>query len=203
MRKTLFGFVALAVALGVTATSALAQVENPSQVNVQATGLVTLKTNDQVPSNDVTKTGGLLLGYSYQFNRWAGVEGNYGYTRNTHHYDGAAEPSSLQADFHEVTGSFVAHIPVRVRRIRPYALVGAGALVFDPTDSVVVNGADRQTKAAFVYGGGANIDLTNRFGIRAEYRGLAYKIPDFAVDRFAIDKLTHLAQPSVGFFVRF
>ena len=203
MKKTLFGFAGLFFALAISSTSVFAQVENASQVTVQATGLIAMKSTNQVPSNDVTKTGGLLVGYSYQFSRWAGVEGNYGYTRNTQHYDGSGVPSSLQTDFHEVTGSFVAHIPLSARHVRPYALVGAGALVFDPTNNVVVSGAARQTKAAFVYGGGANIDLTNNFGIRVEYRGLAYKIPDFAVSRFAIDKFTHLAQPSVGLFVRF
>jgi len=104
---------------------------------------------------------------------------------------------------HELTGSFVAHIPVRVANIRPYALAGAGALIFDPTDRYLLNGVDRQTKPAFVYGGGFNFDLTRNFGVRAEYRGLVYKVPDFSLNNLNLDKVTHLAQPSIGFFVRF
>ncbi len=62
---------------------------------------------------------------------------------------------------------------------------------------------DRQTKAALVYGGGVDFDITSNFGVRAEYRGLVYKVPDFQLDALNLDKVTHLAQPSVGFFFRF
>jgi len=189
-------------ALFVFATTAMAQVEQPSQITIQGTGLLTKDTFDS-NSEHSTKSGGLLVGYSYQFNKWAGVEGNYGYTRNTQNYFGLTGRSSIQSDIHEVTGSFVAHIPVNVARVRPYLLAGAGAVVFDPTDKVTVNGAARQTKAAFVYGGGVNFDLTHNFGVRAEYRGLAFKVPDYTLDSLHIDKLTHIAQPSVGFFFRF
>jgi opacity protein-like surface antigen len=187
------------------ATTAFAQVENPSQITVQGTALITKdSTSDSTStSREATKSGGLLVGYSYQFNKWAGAEGNYGYSRNMSNYFGSIGQTSVQANIHELTGSFVAHIPVNARNVRPYALAGAGALIFDPTDRFLVNGIARQTKATFVYGGGVNFDLTHNFGVRAEYRGLVFKVPDFTVDSLNLDKLTHLAQPSVGFFVRF
>ena len=103
---------------------------------------------------------------------------------------------------HELTGSFVLHIPARIAKVRPYALAGAGALIFDPVDNPG-NGIDRQTKGTFVYGGGFNFDVTRNFGVRAEYRGLVYKAPDFTLNALNVDKVTHLAQPSVGFFFRF
>jgi opacity protein-like surface antigen len=187
------------------ATTAFAQEENRSQITVQGTGLITKdSTSDSTStSRESTKSGGLLVGYSYQFNRWAGAEGNYGYSRNMQNYFGSFGQSSVQANIHELTGSFVAHIPVNTRSVRPYALAGAGALIFDPTDRFLANGIERQTKATFVYGGGVNFDLTHNFGVRAEYRGLVFKVPDFSVNALNLDKVTHLAQPSVGFFVRF
>jgi len=201
--KKALGVVAIIVALAVPATSAFAQVEQPSQINIQGTALITKSSNDQIPSHEATKSGGFLVGYSYQFSRWFGAEANYGYSRNTQNFIAAGGPSSLEADFHEVTGALVAHIPVRVRGVRPYVLGGGGALVFDPTDKLIVTGAERQTRGAFLYGGGANFDITHNFGVRAEYRGLIYKVPDFTLDRLNLDKFTHLAQPSVGFFIRF
>jgi len=63
--------------------------------------------------------------------------------------------------------------------------------------------ADRQTRAAFVYGGGVNFDLTRNIGVRVEYRGLVYKVPDFTLDNLNLDKITHLAQPSAGIVFRF
>jgi len=203
LKNALLGLAAVIVSVAVSATTALAQVEQHSQVSIQGTALVTKSSNDQIPSNETSKSGGLLVGYSYQFSRWLGAEGNYGYTRNTQNFITLGGPSSLQADFHEVTGALVAHIPVNVRGVRPYVLGGGGALVFDPTEKFVVTGAERQTRGAFVYGGGANFDITKNFGVRAEYRGFVYKVPDFGLDSLNLDKFTHLAQPSVGFFVRF
>jgi opacity protein-like surface antigen len=104
-----------------------------------------------------------------------------------------------------MTGAFVYHIPLKTHRIRPYALAGAGALVFSPTDGARSTnaGIDSETKATFVYGGGANFDITHFFGVRAEYRGFVYKAPDFNLDNSDLNKTTHLAQPSVGIYFRF
>ena len=201
--KAALGVIAVIVTVAASATTALAQEEQRSQISVQGTALITKSSNDQIPSNDAGKSGGLLVGYSYQFSRWFGAEANYGYSRNTQNFLTLGGPSSLQANFHEVTGALVAHIPVNVRNVRPYVLGGGGALVFDPTDKFIVTGAERQTRGTFVYGGGANFDITRNFGVRAEYRGLVYKVPDFGLDRLNPDKFTHLAQPSVGFFIRF
>ena len=195
----------LAVIAGVrvSTSTAFAQVEQPSRISIQGTGLVTRSLNDQTPSYEATKSGGLLVGYSYQFSRWLGAEGNYGFARNTQKFAPVGGPLSVEADFHEMTGSLVVHVPIRRRGIEPYVLGGGGAVVFDPTDRFAVTGAERQTRGAFVYGGGANFRVTNHFGIRAEYRGLAYKVPDFGVSTLNLDKFTHLAQPSVGFVFRF
>jgi len=48
-----------------------------------------------------------------------------------------------------------------------------------------------------------NFDVTKNIGVRTEYRGLVYKVPDFTIDSLKLDKITHLAQPSVGFYFRF
>ena len=138
-------------------STAMAQVEQPSQISFQGTGLVTKDSiaDSTSTSHSATKSGGFLLGYSYQFNSWAGAEGNYGYTQNTLNTAGTFGQSSIRSDFHEITGAFVAHIPVNARGVRPYALAGAGALVFNPTDDArrINAGIDQQAKATFVYGG--------------------------------------------------
>jgi opacity protein-like surface antigen len=202
--KKALELIAVMLTVAASTTTVFAQEgEQPSQISVQGTALITKSSRDQIPSNDASKSGGLLLGYSYQFSRWFGAEANYGYTRNTQNFITLGGPSSLQADFHEVTGALVAHIPVQVRSVRPYVLGGGGALVFDPTDKFIVTGAGRQARGTFVYGGGANFDVTNSFGVRAEYRGFVYKVPDFGFSQLNLDKFTHLAQPSVGFFFRF
>ena len=172
--KKVFLTFALFAAVAASATSAFAQAEQPSQITIQGTGLFTTSLKDQNPSYDATKSGGFLAGYSYQFDRNFGVEGNYGWSRNTQNYNALNGSTSLQSDIHEATGSLVWHIRTGIPHFRPYAL-----------------------------GGGANFDITSKFGFRAEYRGLAYKAPDFQLNSLNIDKFTHLAQPSVGFYARF
>ena len=199
MKKQILGVV---TGLVLFATAAMAQVEQPSQISLQGTGLFTKDSNAGSTTQRATDSGGLLVGYSYQFNKWAGLEGNYGYSRNTQNYFGSFGQSGIRTDFHEVLGSFVFHIPVRVANVRPYALAGGGALIFNPVDNFT-NGIDRQTRGAFVYGGGFNFDVTRNFGIRSEYRGLVYKSPDFTQPALNLDKVTHLAQPSAGLYFRF
>jgi outer membrane immunogenic protein len=190
-------------ALLIFATTAMAQVEEPSQINFLGTGIVTKNTTSGANSYGSTKSGGGLVGYSYQFNRWASAEGNYGFTRNNQNYFGSNGQSSIRSDIHELSGSFVARIPAHLGRLRPFALAGAGALIFNPTDQTTIQGAARQAKAAFVYGGGADINIVHNFGVRAEYRGFVFKAPDFTLSGLNLDKVTHIAQPSAGFFVRF
>jgi opacity protein-like surface antigen len=80
-------------------------------------------------------------------------------------------------------------------------LAGAGGLVFDPKNTPNVGS---QTRAAFVYGGGADFDLSHHFLFRAEYRGLVYNSPTFDIPGLAgLDRVTHRAEPSIGFGYRF
>src|SRR5438094_9122542 len=174
------------------ATSATGQVDTHSQLSVQGTALIPKDSNTDFASHRATQSGGFLVGYSYQFTNWAGVEGNYGYTRNTQNFLGTFGQPSVRSDMHEVLGSFVFHIPVHVANVRPYALAGGGALIFDPVDNFLANGIDRQTKGTFVYGGGFNFDVARNFGVRAEYRGLVFKAPDFTRNALNLDKVTHL-----------
>jgi opacity protein-like surface antigen len=85
--------------------------------------------------------------------------------------------------------------------VTPFALAGAGALVFDPRNFA---GANTQTRAAFVYGAGADLNLSHRVFVRAEYRGLVYNSPTYDVPALAgLDRVTHRAEPSIGFGYRF
>jgi opacity protein-like surface antigen len=202
-KKTFLGIAAAIIAVGVSANTSFAQVEQPSRIILQGTGLFTKSYTDHTPSNEATNSGGLLVGYSYQFSKWFEAQGDYGYSRNTQNFVAAGGPTAVQADVHEATGVLVAHLPIRLKRVQTYLLGGGGAVIFDPTEKYIVTGAGRQSRGAFVYGGGANFRVTNVFAIRAEYRGLVYKIPDFGLDSLNLDKFTHLAQPSAGFVFRF
>jgi opacity protein-like surface antigen len=182
-----------------------------SEFSVQGTANIPKNSDNIDIPHHATQSGGFMLGYRYNLNRWFAVQGDYGWTRDTQKYfDPFFGETDIQANVHQLTGEAVITAP-STSRVRPYGLAGIGALFFRPTNSFsnfvnagVGNNTDNnQTKPAFVYGGGVDFDLTRFVALRAEYRGFVYKIPDFQLPGLASDNFTHLAQPSIGLVWRF
>jgi len=202
MRNIVVIVASVALLLGL---SAAAQ-ESRSEISVQGTGFFTKDTTGNGTTDRSTNSGGVLVSYRYNINRWLAGEAAYGYNRNTQQFFNSGALSRVQANVHEATGGFVVHVPAPARfRLSPYVLAEGGALVFDPTNNAFgsVAGAQRQTTGVFVYGGGADFPLVKHVALRAEYRGLVYSSPDFGLRALNTDKITHTAQPSAGLVFRF
>ena len=183
------------------AVPAFAQSEEAARqdVAIQAFGTFVSSTTQNGIENKATNTGGVLASYRFFFSQHSGVEANYGYSLNTQKYLGSGVTGGINTHSHEVSGAYVFRIPMR--KITPFALAGAGALVFDPKN---FTGASTQTRAAFVYGAGADISLTSHIFLRAEYRGFVYNSPTYDLPGLSgFDRVTHRAEPSVGFGYRF
>jgi opacity protein-like surface antigen len=199
--------IAVAAVLGVllTASGAMAQERRWQEISVQGTGFFTKDSAGNGINQHATDTGGFLLSYRYHFNHWLAADASYGYARNTQQNFTSSSPLSVQANVHQATGALVVTVPRRVFKVHPYFLAGAGALVFDPTGNRggFVSGAQSQSRAAFVYGGGADYDLSKHFTLRAEYRGFVYERPDFDLATLHSGATTHTAQPSAGIVFRF
>src|SRR5882757_6754365 len=153
----------------VSASGAAAQERPWQEIGIQGTGFFTKDSGGNGINQHATDTGGFLLSYRYHFSRWLAADASYGYARNTQQDFSSSGPMSVQANVHQATGALVVTVPRRVFKLHPYALAGAGALVFDPTGNAggFVSGAQSQAKAAFVYGGGADYDLSIHFALRA------------------------------------
>jgi opacity protein-like surface antigen len=188
-------------ALAALALPAFAQQENPSthEIAVQAFGSFVSSTTRDGVENKASHSGGVLGTYRLFFSKHHGVEANYGYALNTQSYGLAAGAVGVRTYSHEVSGAYVFRAPLG--RVTPFALAGVGALVFDPKDFV---GASSQTRAAFVYGAGADVSLTRRLFARVQYRGFVYNSPTYDLPGLAnVDRTAHRAEPSVGFGYRF
>jgi opacity protein-like surface antigen len=61
----------------------------------------------------------------------------------------------------------------------------------------------RNQSATFAYGAGAEYAFTRHFSLRAEYRGLVYKAPNFNLASLNTGSWTQIAQPSAGIAFRF
>ncbi len=196
---------ATALAILVSASEAMAQEGRWQEISVQGTGFFTKDSSGNGINQHATDTGGFLLSYRYHFNSWLAADASYGYARNTQQNLNSLGPFSVQTNVHQATGALVVTAPHRIFRLDPFVLAGAGALVFDPTGNGggFVSGAQSQSRTAFVYGGGANYELTRHFTLRAEYRGFVYERPDFDLAALNSGATTHTAQPSAGIVFRF
>ena len=193
---------ALAAAMTSIALPAFSQEEgvtNRNEVTVQALGSFLKTTNNNGVEQSATNSGGVLGSYRYFFNNYNGVEVNYGYSLNTQNYGLAAGPLGVESYSHEISAAYVFRKPLK--HWTPFVLAGAGGLILDPKD---MPGIGSQSRAAFVYGGGADFTLSRRIYVRAEYRGLVYNSPTYDLPALAgTDRTTHRAEPSVGFGYRF
>ena len=181
------------------ALPAFSQEAGRSEASVQAFGSFVKSTTSNGVQQDATNSGGVLASYRFFFSNNHGVEVNYGYSLNTQNYGLAGGPLGIKSNQHEVTAAYVYRHPLR--HFTPFVEAGVGGLVFNPTDAP---GASAQTRAAFVYGGGADFNVTKRVFLRAEYRGLVYNSPTFDLTPvLGADRVTHRAEPSIGFGYRF
>src|ERR1700719_3918735 len=182
------------------ALPAFSQSETPgkNEVSVQAFGSFVKSTTNNGIENTATNSGGVLGSYRYFFSAHNGVEANYGYSLNTQSYSSTNGVLGVKSYSHEISAAYVFRMPMR--KFTPFVLAGAGGLIFDPKDFA---GASSQARAAFVYGGGADFDLTHHIFVRAEYRGFVYNSPTYDLAGLAgVDRTTHRAEPSVGFGYR-
>jgi outer membrane immunogenic protein len=192
-------FAAALLGVALASIPALAQEYDRSEFSVQAFGSFVKTTTNNGVEQSATNSGGVLANYRFFFAPSHGVEVNYGYSLNTQTYGLATGPVGVKSDNHEFSAAYV--FRHKMHGITPFAEAGAAGLVFDPRDFA---GASTQTRAAFLYGAGADIDLSSHFFIRAEYRGFIYNSPAFGLlASQGADRVTHRAEPSVGFGYRF
>jgi opacity protein-like surface antigen len=180
--------------------------ESKSEIGVQGTGFFTSSTSGNGTSYSATGSAGFLGTYRYHLNHWISVEGAYGYDQNTQKYLLSSSAFRIQSGIHQFTGSLVVNLPSRAKsKLNPYFLVGGGALLLEPTGNQFnsISGAQSQTAGAFVYGAGLNYAIHKGISLRAEYRGLVYKTPDFGFGGLTTNAVTNTAMPSIGLSFRF
>ena len=196
-----------------------------AEVFVTGFGLFTSHDAGNSIAHQATESGGLSVGYRFHLNAWSGFEGRYGFSRDSQKYDIGGTVSSIPAYLAEITGSYVYSLPL-VHRLQPFLEGGGGIVHFspgaygnasngNPTGSGSPGpysigqfaapvyagsspGIDSQSRPAFVYGMGMDFQAWRHFSFRIEYRGLAYKTPDFNHAGLQTNAFGFLSEPSFG-----
>lgn len=154
-----------------------------------------------------TTSGGILATFRYRVKPRHGIAVNFSHTNNSQVFTVPPDTLRINAGITEFTGAYV-FSPFHSERLDPFILAGGGELRFNPgsqyIDGVVSSfGAQQQTSLAFLYGVGADYRLWKILGLRVQYRGLIYKVPDFKVPSLALGVYGHMAEPSAGIVFKF
>jgi opacity protein-like surface antigen len=202
MQSSVLG-VAMAVLGGATAQA---------QTDVAASlyGAFSEKTTDNNVSQSPANSAGGLLEVRRIFSPIAGLEATYSFNNADRTYRPlvvpAACPSSgciplfatVKANAHELTADWVAS--VKIAHLRPFALAGGG-VVFNVPGSGQSN-ATSVAKPVFVYGAGLDWGLLPHIGIRLQYRGNLYNVPNLSKLYTTASTFTQTAEPMAGIYFR-
>jgi opacity protein-like surface antigen len=154
-----------------------------------------------------TTSGGVLASFRYRFNHRHGIAVNFGHTNNSQVFTVPPDTLRVNTGITEFTGAYVLS-PFDTKRIEPFIFAGGGTLSFSPGSQYIDGfvssfGAHQQRPLAFLYGGGADYRLWKALGVRVQYRGLIYKVPDFKVPGLFLGVYGHMAEPSAGIVFKF
>ncbi len=114
---------------------------------------------------------------------------------------GTFAAGGLDTHMYELTLAYAFYGP-RSKRFRTFGQIGGGGLFFEPINASF---AHQETRPAMVFGMGGEYDVSRHFSVRAEYRGLFYKMPDFGIDNgFPKQRLfTVTNSPAISLVYRF
>jgi len=162
-------------------------------------------------TQSTTNSVGALGSLRFDFGHHSALDISVTVNRNTERFvlntlSGGGIVSRVQTNNAEIIGSFIFRLPSS-DFVKPYALLGGGAVRFSPNNAFTVLGAVPQvdTKPAFAYGFGADFPFGDHLALRLQYRGLVRSSPDFKLSAvpFGTGLKTHVAEPSVQLVYHF
>jgi len=154
---------------------------------------------------------GAVVTFHEQLRPWLGFNISSGYTPTTFNYSyrasnpigGYSNNGGIRTNVFELSSAYVVQGP-HSRRVSSFAQIGGGMLTFLPTDP---NQPDSYVyRGAAVAGLGMNYKLNQRWGLRAEYRGVYFKGPDFRYSGSTISiqtRYTLSSEPTVSLTYQF
>ena len=160
-----------------------------------------------ITGNDVQQTGtyGLsgLVSYRYMLTPRSGLELNYQYTQNAQKYYTSFNNISVHDRMQEISGAYV--LNQTFKNWNPFLEAGPAAFLFAPLDDATTKTLDAkgQTILGAMYGGGVAYELSPSFDIRAEYRGLLMKTPNFGLGPQKTGRFYNVYNPVIGIAYHF
>lgn len=198
--------------LGATLMAGLAMTaaaqESRQDVSISATGIFTPHTYGQGNQVYTDPALGALASYRFQVTPRSALEVNYAFSQyQTYLYNSSNTVQAYQVHTRqqEVSAAYV--YSRNYRRYNPFVEVGVGAVLLSGIRDFAtqVIDAGRTTDIGGLFGGGVAYELSPSFDIRAEYRGLFVKTPDFGINKgaYSTGRYEVISTPAIGIAYHF
>ena len=156
------------------------------------------QTDVQVHSNYAL---GALASYRFMLTPSSALEANYGMTyQNTIKFVLPQFPNGVKVltRTQEISAAYVRSFTYK--KFNPFVEAGPSAFIFLPIRNTGTTSLDvkQQTAVGAIYGAGIAYEITPSFDIRAEYRGMVTKVPNFGDATFSTNKWYNIFNPAVG-----
>ena len=198
MKKTLLLFLLLPF----LAMASQAQ-ESRQDVSVSVTGIFPpFITGNDVQQSATDGLGG-LISYRYMLTPRSGLEVNYQYAQNAQKYYTSFNNVRVHDRMQEFSGAYV--LNANFKNWNPFLEGGPAAFIFSPLDDASTTQLDvkQQTILGAVYGAGVAYELSPSWDIRAEYRGIIVKAPDFGISNADTKRYYNINAPAIGIAYHF
>jgi opacity protein-like surface antigen len=189
----------IAFLLAVCVAAGRAQ-ESRQDVSVSGTGwvepFIAASTDVQVHS---TTAYGVLASYRFMLTPSSALEANYGITyQNSITFYANPNTYPVLTRTQEVSMAYVRSFTFH--KFNPFVEAGPGAFIFIPIVNSGTKSLDvkQETDLGAIYGAGVAYEISPSFDVRAEFRGMVTKVPNFNWAQFNTNKWYNIYNPTLG-----
>ena len=146
---------------------------------------------------------GVLASYRYMVTPRSALEANYQWSQFYTNYIANVNNVNIHTRLQEISFAYVFNFTFR--NWNPFLEVGPGAFIFSALDDRGTQqfNPKRTTNIGALYGGGIAYELSPSFDIRAEYRGIIMKAPNFGFPQFDTKRYYNINAPAIGIAYHF
>jgi len=173
--------------------------ESRQDVSISGSGMLEPYVSSSTDVKVAAKRGlGGLVSYRFQLTPRGAVEANYAMSQNAIHYVAPCYSYLVNTRTQEASVAYV--FSFNFRNWNPFVEAGGGGLFWGNIRNLATTTLDvkSQTTIAALYGGGIAYELSPSFDIRAEYRGLITKVPNFGYGQLSTNRFYNINNPVVG-----
>ncbi len=189
----------IACVLAVSAALCRAQ-ESRQDISLSGTGLIepfmASSTDVQVNSSPAY---GALLSYRFMVTPTSALEVNYGITyQNSISFFANPNRYKILTRTEDISGAYVHYFVFR--NFNPFVEAGPTGIIFLPIRNTGTTTLDakQQTQVGAMYGAGIAYEVSPSWDVRAEYRGLVTKVPNFGVPQLSTNRWYNIYEPVIG-----